>query len=74
MLNDTYVTSDSGTGVVHQAPAFGEDDLRIGLANGVVKEGDLPCPIDATGKFLDVVSHYAGMYIKVMKKLVKVSF
>lgn len=25
---DTYVTDDSGTGVVHQAPAFGEDDYR----------------------------------------------
>ena len=31
---DTYVTADSGTGLVHQAPAFGEDDYRVSLANG----------------------------------------
>ena len=33
VCNDTYVTSDSGTGVVHQAPAFGEDDYRCALHN-----------------------------------------
>ena len=34
VLCDTYVKSDSGTGVVHQAPAFGEEDYRIGLKAG----------------------------------------
>jgi len=29
VLNDTYVTQDSGTGVVHQAPYFGADDMRF---------------------------------------------
>lgn len=28
VCTDSYVTDDSGTGVVHQAPAFGEDDYR----------------------------------------------
>ena len=36
ILADTYVTADSGTGVVHQAPAFGEDDMRVCLAHGVI--------------------------------------
>ena len=36
VLADTYVTSDSGTGVVHCAPAFGEDDMRVCLAGGVI--------------------------------------
>ena len=31
---DGYVTATGGTGVVHQAPAFGEDDYRVALANG----------------------------------------
>ena len=31
---DAYVTAASGTGIVHQAPAFGEDDYRVSLANG----------------------------------------
>ena len=34
VCTDTYVTADSGTGIVHQAPAFGEDDYRVSLANG----------------------------------------
>lgn len=36
VLADTYVTADSGTGVVHCAPAFGEDDMRVCLAGGVI--------------------------------------
>ena len=34
VCGDAYVTSDSGTGIVHQAPAFGEDDYRVCLAHG----------------------------------------
>ena len=41
---DTYVTADSGTGVVHQAPAFGEDDYRISLANGELLNSSLTFP------------------------------
>ena len=36
VCNDTYVTDDSGTGIVHQAPAFGEDDNRVCMAAGVI--------------------------------------
>ena len=32
---DGYVTMTDGTGIVHQAPAFGEDDARVGRENGV---------------------------------------
>ena len=32
---DGYVTASSGTGVVHQAPAFGEDDYRVAITNGM---------------------------------------
>lgn len=34
VISDGYVKDDSGTGVVHQAPAFGEDDFRICIENG----------------------------------------
>jgi isoleucyl-tRNA synthetase len=65
VLCDGYVTSDSGTGIVHQAPAFGEDDHRVCLANGVITlTGDCPCPIDASGLFTDVVSDFKGQYVK----------
>ncbi|MES2603756.1 MAG: isoleucine--tRNA ligase, partial [Pseudomonadota bacterium] len=58
---DDYVTTDSGTGVVHLAPAFGEDDFRVMKANGVKAT---PCPIDFEGKFTAEVSDYVGVYVK----------
>jgi isoleucyl-tRNA synthetase len=33
VVADGYVTADNGTGIVHCAPAFGEDDMRVCLAN-----------------------------------------
>ncbi|VKL32555.1 isoleucyl-tRNA synthetase [Streptococcus pneumoniae] len=30
-----HVTTDSGTGIVHTAPGFGEDDYNVGIANGL---------------------------------------
>lgn len=40
VINDSYVTDDSGTGVVHCAPAFGEDDYRVCILNKVIKKGE----------------------------------
>lgn len=65
VLQDEYVTDSDGTGIVHQAPAFGEDDHRVCIRNGVVEADDsLPCPIDADGKFVLPVSDHVGVYIK----------
>jgi len=65
VLSDDYVTDSAGTGVVHQAPAFGEDDYRVCLAHGVVtKGGALPCPVDANGRFTEQVSDYVGQHVK----------
>lgn len=65
VLGDDYVTDSAGTGVVHQAPAFGEDDYRVCMAAGVVvKGGELPCPVDANGRFTGVVTDFAGTYVK----------
>ncbi|RIB13210.1 isoleucyl-tRNA synthetase [Gigaspora rosea] len=65
VVNDTYVTDDSGTGIVHQAPAFGEDDYRICLNNNVITEdGFLPCPVDEQGLFTSEVGDFAGMHVK----------
>lgn len=38
VVADDYVTSDSGTGIVHCAPAFGEDDNRVCIENGIIKK------------------------------------
>jgi len=65
ILSDTYVTDDAGTGIVHQAPAFGEDDYRVCLAHGVIQKGkDLPCPVDSNGMFTDVVPEVKGLHVK----------
>jgi len=65
VIADTYVTDSSGTGIVHQAPAFGEDDHRIAVSNKIVREDEIPpCPVNEVGKFTKEVSDYEGVYIK----------
>jgi len=61
VVADNYVTTEAGTGIVHQAPAFGEDDFRVLKANGITA---LVCPVDLEGKFTDEVSDFAGVYVK----------
>lgn len=55
-----YVTTDSGTGIVHQAPAFGEDDFLIGQAEGL----PLVRPMDLNGFFDERVPDFAGLRAK----------
>lgn len=65
VISDKYVTDDAGTGIVHQAPAFGEDDYRVCLAHGVIFKGqDLPCPVDSNGVFTDQVPPVKGLHVK----------
>lgn len=62
---DTYVTASDGTGIVHQAPGFGEDDHRIAIANGVLRPDEMPpCPVDDKGDFTKEVSDFAGENFK----------
>ncbi len=56
VVSDGYVTADDGTGVVHTAPAFGEDDARIG-ATWALPTYD---PVDAEGRFTDQLAGVAG--------------
>lgn len=65
VLLDDYVTSDSGTGIVHQAAYFGEDDYRVCLANGIITKDMEPiCPLDACGRFVKPIIDFEGQYIK----------
>lgn len=66
VLMDDYVTSDSGTGIVHQAPAFGDDDHRIAVREGIVRRDQMPpCPIDEAGIYTDELPELKGLYVKV---------
>ncbi len=55
-----YVTMDDGTGVVHTAPAFGQDDYDLGKKYG------LPViqPVDGAGKFNEKITDWAGVFVK----------
>ena len=66
VLCDTYVTEESGTGCVHQAPYFGEDDNRVCKIYGVISAGDpeVVCPLDNIGRFVSPVSDFEGIYVK----------
>lgn len=65
VLCDGYVTEESGSGIVHQAPYFGEDDFRVCLAHNVIKrDQEIVCPLDASGKFTKEVPDFEGQYVK----------
>eukprot|EP00945_MAST-04E_sp_MAST-4E-sp1_P006114 g6114.t1 len=65
VCTDAYVDDSSGTGVVHQAPAFGEDDYRVCMAHGVIEKGEpIPCPLDANGNFTEEVKGFVGQHVK----------
>lgn len=54
-----------GTGVVHQAPYFGEDDYRVCLAAGLITKDQEPiCPLDMSGRFVPPVTDFQGQYVK----------
>ena len=61
VLNDEYVTTGDGTGIVHQAPGFGEDDNRVMKEAGLT---EVVVPLDASARFIDPVKDFAGKFIK----------
>ena len=61
VLNDDYVTIDSGVGLVHIAPAYGEDDFRVCREAGLMVIAD---PLDASCNFTDKLPEYAGRFCK----------
>ena len=61
IFNDDYVTTDNGTGVVHLAPSFGEDDNRVMSSEGIHLE---VCPINEKGEFTAEVADFNGKYVK----------
>ncbi|MBQ2968039.1 MAG: isoleucine--tRNA ligase [Clostridia bacterium] len=60
IVADNYVTTTDGSGIVHIAPAFGEDDARVG------RDNDLPFVqlVNTEGKFVEGTGKYEGMFVK----------
>ena len=60
-----YVTEESGTGIVHSSPGFGEDDYTVCLAAGVIRKGEVVvCPVDDNGCYTAEVTDFKGRYVK----------
>ena len=71
VLNAEYVTADSGTGVVHQSPAFGEEDYNVAMKAGVITSSRLPPnPLNDQGCYTSEVTDFAGMNVKAADKTI----
>jgi isoleucyl-tRNA synthetase len=67
VLAGDFVTTEDGTGLVHIAPAFGEDDYRVAVAAGIFDPTDaatLYNPVGLDGKFTSQVSGFEGRFVK----------
>ena len=60
ILTDDFVSTSDGTGIVHMAPAYGEDDYRVGRRAGI----DIVDPLDDEARFCEPVSDYVGQFCK----------
>ncbi|PIE97557.1 MAG: isoleucine--tRNA ligase [Treponema sp.] len=66
VLIGDFVSTEDGTGIVHTAPGFGEDDNRIFKNTGVPTVS----PIDEECKFTEEVSDYKGVFVKSADKAI----
>ncbi|EFW99346.1 isoleucyl-tRNA synthetase [Grosmannia clavigera kw1407] len=66
-----YVEEGEGTGLVHQAPAFGQEDYDAAVAAGFITPKRLPpCPVDDKGCFTAEIPEYVGQHVKVADKAI----
>ncbi len=66
VLADAFVTTAEGTGIVHIAPAYGEDDFRVGQAAGI----GLVDPLDENCAFTAQAPDYQGQFCKEADKAI----
>jgi isoleucyl-tRNA synthetase len=59
-----HVTTESGTGLVHTAPAHGVEDFEVGMKYGL----PLDQPVDDQGRFKPTVPHFAGLTVREAEK------
>ena len=60
VVDADFVTTSDGTGIVHIAPAFGEDDMATARRHDL----DAPNPVGPDGRFTDAVGPWAGRWVK----------
>jgi len=67
VLAGEFVTTEDGTGLVHIAPAFGEDDYAVAAAAGIfdpTRQQTLYNPVGLDGRFDERVTGFAGQFVK----------
>ena len=60
IVGASFVTDASGTGIVHMAPAHGEDDYRVCRENGI----SFVSVVNGQGRYTDEVADFAGRFVK----------
>ena len=60
MLPGDFVSAEDGTGIVHTAIAFGEDDFRLGAEQGL----NVVNPVRLDGTYDERIGPYAGRWVK----------
>ena len=66
VLEGSFVDTSTGTGIVHMAPAFGEDDYNLCVSQGI----EIFDPVDHQGKFTEAAPDLAGMSVFESNKVV----
>lgn len=65
ILPADFIQKDTGTGLIHCAPGFGEDDYLCFVSNNLIKMNEkVPCPVDEKGKFVSEIEEFKGRYVK----------
>lgn len=64
VMAENFVTAVDGTGVVHCAPGFGEEDFNVCNRRGMIDGGNPPCPVDDSGRLTAPVKDFEGIYFK----------
>ncbi|HSS04913.1 MAG TPA: isoleucine--tRNA ligase [Solirubrobacterales bacterium] len=67
VIGGDFVTTEDGTGLVHIAPAFGEDDYAVAAESGIfepTEHGTLYNPVGLDGKFDERVVGFEGRFVK----------
>ncbi|KAG2733284.1 hypothetical protein G9P44_004274 [Scheffersomyces stipitis] len=71
VIDGEYVTDDSGTGIVHQAPSYGEEDFSVATKHGIIDENRPPPDIvDDAGKMNGKIPELKGLYFKDADKVI----
>jgi len=60
-----FVEDSTGTGIVHQSPAFGQDDFNLCIEKNIININEIGqfCPIDENGRFTGKIKEYYRMHI-----------